>query len=111
MEIKEELIGSIHKLILSGRMDVVGIDSIEMQLSSMCSSPRMLVVVDMSNVCFISAMGISALLISGKAVIERGGSFALFAPQSMVKEVLEFSGLSRFFKIFYDLDEVTQETI
>jgi anti-anti-sigma factor len=109
MEIQEEkLDGDIYKINLSGRMDIIGVGEIEIKFSGMTASPRMSIIVDMSDVPYMSSIGIRALLMNGKAVSGRGGKFTLLSPQDDVKNVLEVSGIDQILNICDSLDDAIE---
>lgn len=106
MNIKEEQIKpEIMKINLSGRMDVGGVKEIEQEFSTMASAPEKSIIVDMSDVPYMSSIGIRALLINAKSVSKRGQKYALLTPQSDVRNVLEVSGIDQLIVICNDLDE------
>jgi anti-anti-sigma factor len=106
MDIKEEqLNGGVTKINLSGRMDIVGVGQVETKFAGMTAAPRMAIVVDMSDVPYMSSIGIRALLMNAKAVGRRGGKFVLLSPQPDVKMVLETSGIDQLISICSDLDQ------
>jgi anti-sigma B factor antagonist len=102
---EEELNGGVSKINLSGRMDIVGVGQIETKFAGMTAAPRMAIVVDMSDVPYMSSIGIRALLMNSKAVSRRGGKFVLLSPQPDVKMVLETSGIDQLISICGALDE------
>jgi anti-anti-sigma factor len=106
MEIKETLIDSdIHKIELSGRMDIIGVGEIETQLANMTASAGMRIIVDMTDVPYMSSIGIRALLMNGKTVSSGGGKFAIFNPQPNVLDVLKVSGIDQILTICIELDD------
>lgn len=108
MEINEEqLQNDIFKINLSGRMDIEGVGQIETKFAGMTASPRMAVIVDMSDVPYMSSIGIRALLMNAKSVAKRGGKFVLLNPQANVKNVLVTSGIDQIITIHSDLDAAT----
>ena len=65
MEINcEQLDGDIYKINLKGRMDIPGNEEIELKFSGMTAAPRMLFIVDLTEVNFIASIGIRTLLLS-----------------------------------------------
>ena len=65
MNITEELIDDhIVKINLSGRMDIEGVGQIETKFAGMAASARPGVIVDMSDVPYMSSIGIRALLVT-----------------------------------------------
>jgi anti-sigma B factor antagonist len=106
MNITEEPIDDqIIKINLSGRMDIEGVGHIETQFAGMTASPRSAVIVDMSEVPYMSSIGIRALLMNAKSVAKRGGKLVLLSPQANVRNVLVTSGIDQIIKIHSDLDE------
>jgi anti-sigma B factor antagonist len=106
MDISEEQLNDgVSKINLSGRMDIVGVGQIETKFAGMTAAPRMAIVVDMSDVPYMSSIGIRALLMNSKAVGRRGGKFTLLSPQPDVKMVLETSGIDQLISICSALDE------
>jgi len=102
---EEQLQNGIKKINLSGRMDIEGVSHIETKLAGMTSSPHMAIIVDMSEVPYMSSIGIRALLINAKAVGKRGGKFVLLNPEKNVKNVLETSGIDQIIPIYNNLNE------
>lgn len=106
MEINDQQLNDgITKINLSGRMDINGVGQIETKFAGMTAAPRSAIIVDMSNVPYMSSIGIRALLMNAKAVGRRGGKFVLLSPQMDVKSVLETSGIDQLISICGDLDD------
>jgi anti-anti-sigma factor len=109
--IDEQLNSGVFKINLSGRMDIAGVAQIEAKFEGMTAAPRMAIVVDMSEVPYMSSIGIRALLMNAKAVRRRGGKFALLSPQPDVKMVLETSGIDQLISVCSNLDEAVSKVI
>lgn len=107
--IEEQLDAGVFKINLSGRMDIAGVGQIETKFAGMTASPRMSIVVDMSEVPYMSSIGIRALLMNAKAVSRRGGKFVLLSPQPDVKMVLETSGIDQLISICSNLAEAVSK--
>lgn len=104
MEISEQMLdGDIVKINLSGRMDLAGVNAIDKAFTTMTAAPRMAVIVDMSDVPYMSSIGIRSLLIHAKSVTGRGGKYVLTGLQSDVRNVLEVSGIDKLITICDDL--------
>jgi anti-anti-sigma factor len=67
-----ELEPGILGINLSGRMDVVGTQQIDLKFSVLTSTRRAQILVDLSNVTFIASIGIRTLIVSAKAQKLRG---------------------------------------
>ncbi len=101
MEINEEQLGGgVFKINLSGRMDITGVSDIEKPFADMTAvDSKQSIIVDMSDVPYMSSIGIRSLLINGKSVHRRGGKYVLLTPQPVVKDVLVVSGISQLLTI------------
>jgi anti-anti-sigma factor len=96
MQIHEEkLEKGAYKITLAGRMDILGVGQIETLFAGMCASPRMSIIVDLSQVDFLSSIGIRAIITNAKSVSLRSGNFVLFGMQPPVQHVLQVSGLDK----------------
>ena len=103
MEIKTEIInGDVTKIILKGRLDLLGVQQIEPHFSAVVESQRK-IVVDLQEVPFLASMGIRALIIGGKTVKSRGGRMALLKPTVEVEKVLTGSSTDTVVPIVRDL--------
>jgi anti-sigma B factor antagonist len=88
---------------LSGRMDIVGTQQIDLKFTSLTSTRRAHVLVDLSNVTFIASIGIRTLINNGKAQKLRGGTMVLYKPNSQVEEVLRATGIDTIIPIAHDI--------
>lgn len=106
MNIAEQILDNdVKKINLSGRMDLDGVAQIEKDFAGMTKAPATKVIVDMSEVPYMSSIGIRALLMNGKAVTGRGGKYVLMGTQADVRNVLEVSGIDKLIQICDGLDQ------
>ncbi len=111
MDISEQkLENEISKINLSGRMDLDGVSHIEKEFARMTAAPAMAVIVDMSEVPYMSSIGIRSLLMNGKAVTGRGGKYVIMEPQADVRNVLVVSGIDKLITICDSLDQAITAT-
>ena len=109
MEISEDqLAGNVTKINLSGRMDIGGVGQIETKLAGMTAAPRTAIIIDMSQVPYMSSIGIRALLTNAKAVGRRGGKLVIFGLQDNVKNVLTMSGIDQIIRILDTQESAAQ---
>ena len=101
----ETLDNGILKVNLSGRLDVLGAQDIDMKFTALTATQKAHVLVDLSEVSFLASLGIRTLLSSAKALSNRGGHMVLYKPQPNVLDVLETSGVSSLIPVFNDLEE------
>jgi anti-anti-sigma factor len=85
--------GTTARVVLTGRLDIVGAEVIALPLATLAGAKQNLIV-DMSGVSFLASIGIRHLVSAAKAVSRRGGRLILLNPTEMVEEVLTTSGLT-----------------
>ncbi len=72
---------------ISGEIDFAGSSELARRLGLVDGSTPPHIVLDLSEVVFIDASGIRALIVSARAIEAREGSFTLAAPRSHVERV------------------------
>ncbi len=100
----EQLAGEVYKINLEGRMDIIGNQEIDLKFSGMTAAPRKFIIVDLSGVDFLASIGIRTLLVSSKAVNNRGGKLVILNPDSNIEKVLLMAGINVLIPIFNDLE-------
>src|SRR5580692_5467922 len=98
-----ELEPGILGINLSGRMDVVGTQQIDLKFSVLTSTRKAQILVDLSNVTFIASIGIRTLITTAKAQKARGGTMVLFKPSDQVEQVLRATGIDSIIPIAHDI--------
>lgn len=111
MEIAGENEDGVLKVLLKGRMDVEGVATINDEFSRMMDADGLAVVVDMSEVPYMSSIGIRALLINAKTVSRRGGKYVLLSPQADVRNVLQVSGIDQIIVICDSLEDARSRVL
>ena len=112
MNIDSEILDHhITKVNLSGRLDILGVQAIDMKFTALTSTKKASILVDMSEVSFLASLGMRTLLSSSKALSNRGGHLVLYKPQANVLDVLETSGVSKLIPVFDDFEEATHYLI
>jgi anti-anti-sigma factor len=86
---------------LSGRLDTAGTGSMECELAE--AAATRLLVVDLAQVDYISAVGSRLLLVTAKAIAGRGGQLVVINPSPQVGNVLRSSGLGELVRIGWDV--------
>lgn len=100
----ETLDGGVTRVLLSGRMDILGVQAVDMKFTALTASQGGRVVVDLSGVSFLASLGMRTLISSAKALAARGGRMVLLNPQPKVLEVLQVSGLASLIPVHAELD-------
>jgi anti-anti-sigma factor len=98
----EELTGGITKVILDGRLDILGAEAVDMQMNAIAGS-RKAVLIDLQNVSFIGSVGVRALVIPARTLKNRGGKIVIFGPNEMVEKVLKTSGADNLIPMHHEL--------
>ena len=110
MQIESETLDNgIVKIMLNGRLDMMGNQDIEMKFTALTATEKASVLVDMSEVEFIASIGIRTLISTAKAQANRGGKIVLCRLQPMVKDVFTTAGVDSIIDVFDDCDEAASE--
>jgi anti-anti-sigma factor len=97
----DELDGGVTNVVLSGRLDTLGAETIDLRMSVIAGSKRA-VVIDLSDVDFLASLGIRVLLTTAKAVQRKGGRLAIVTPEGNVLMVLKTAGMESLIPIFQE---------
>lgn len=89
MELQMIDVGDAKKIALKGRLDTPGVDQIETQFTASVVLAGKHSLVDLSDVTFISSMGIRMLIGTARSLNLKKGRMVLFGPQPLVKESLD----------------------
>jgi len=99
----QDLPAGITKVILRGRFDTTGAVAIELQLNT-AASERPALVVDLSEVSFLSSYGIRVLLLGAKIAKSRRAKLVILCPDSHVGKVLRTAGMHELIPVFQRQD-------
>ncbi len=104
----ETIESSIGLVRLSGRLDVPGVQEIDLKFTVYTSTQRLPVIVDLEKVTMITSMGLAMLVTSAKSLKPHGIPFILLNPQPQVEKVIQLSGLENLLPIEKDLSSAIQ---
>jgi anti-anti-sigma factor len=104
LEIKNQS-DQITHVALRGRLDTAGVGEIELKFTSHTVPRGKSLLLDMSEVTFLSSLGLRMLLTVAKALGRRGAKTVLLSPQPAVREILSLSGFDQLMPV--DNDEGT----
>jgi anti-anti-sigma factor len=90
---------------LTGSFDALTADQVRSTLGRQFDEGQRQVVLDLSQVHFMSSSGVRVLLEMLKTIREMGGDLRLAAAQPGVQRTLEISGLVRVLKAYASLEE------
>jgi anti-anti-sigma factor len=101
LEIKNQS-DQITHLALRGRLDTAGVGEVELKFTSHTVPRAKPLLLDMSEVTFVTSLGLRMLLTIAKALDRRGVKMVLLSPQPAVREVLSLSGFDRLMPVHTD---------
>ena len=104
MELRiERLDDAVTKAAPVGRWDVAGAAAIDLRLSVLAGSGRS-IIVDLTEVTFLSSMGIRSIVMSLKAVNLRQAKMVLLSPAENILLVLTSAGIDTLVPIRHDIE-------
>ncbi len=98
----ERLSDNITRLTPVGRWDVKGAADIDLKFSAATGAGRG-IIVDLSEVDYLSSMGIRSLILGAKAAGSRGGKLVLLSPRPSIAEVLSTAQIDQLIPMHHDL--------
>ena len=102
----------LRRIVISGRLDVEGTDSVATQLMELAQAPKKGVVIDLSSLKFLASIGIRALITSAKAVKQRGGKMVLVVDDgSTVMMSLKATGIDKLVPVFGDSSDAERAAV
>lgn len=113
MSIRYDDVGEdLRRIVISGRLDMPGTDSVASQLAELAAAPKKGVVVDLSAVRLLASIGIGALISSAKAVQKRGGRMVLVVDAgSTVMMSLEATGVDQLIPVFESIADADKAAL
>jgi anti-anti-sigma factor len=93
MELKKMDLGDASKIVLQGRLDTPGVDQIETRFTASVVPAARNTLVDLSEVSFVSSMGIRMLISTARSLSLKKAKMILFGAQPLVKESLDHVSL------------------
>jgi anti-anti-sigma factor len=106
MSISHTDVGEVRKIMITGRLDVDGTNSVASQLVELAQGPKKSVVVDLSSLKFLASIGIRALVTSAKEIKARGGKMVLVVnSSSTVMMSIKATGVDQLVPVFGNASE------
>lgn len=105
MEIKEEKRGDIKIIGLSGRLDAQTSPGVEERLINILNQGERRLVIDFSNLTYISSVGLRVLVSLAKNVQKTKGKLVLAALNNHIQEIFTIAGFTSIFSIYPTCDE------
>ena len=112
MELSSSVLGAVRVISVQGRLDHAHAKAFESALAPHlvdCSLSGTPVVLDFSNVAYISSVGLRVLLLAAKQVKAQQGRIAVAALTPIVTEVFQVSHFNMVLKVFDDVASAAAE--
>jgi len=84
----------VLNVLLIGRLDTLGVDRIETQLTAHLVPRGVRAIVDLSQVAFVGSGGIRMFITIARALSRNGGKLVLYGAQPLVAQVFETASLN-----------------
>ena len=100
----QELENGVRLIKLIGKLDIDGVKAVESNFILHCAGNQVKVIVDLSALEFLEAVGSELLRWTAKEVENGGGRVAIFNPVSAVEQVLDRDRIKKWAPIHSSLD-------
>ena len=109
MEIKEiKTDEQITHLALSGRLNIAGAEQVELKFTALVASRAKPSLIDLSDLEFISSLGLGMFISCAKALKNKGAQMVLLKPTPQVLEILTTVGFDKLIPIENDIDKALE---
>ncbi len=98
--VQDTLTSDVDRIAPQGRLDAVTVPALETILKEHFDRGRAEIVIDLSEVTYMSSSGLRALLQARKQAEALGGDVVLCCMSPRVREVFEMIGFTSLFKVF-----------
>jgi anti-sigma B factor antagonist len=93
LEITENAEKGIYRMIAKGRIDANSADTLLFRLENALNGGHKTIVLNMTQIEYLSSIGIRVILKTYKQALESGGAFNIERPSEVVKNVLGMAAL------------------
>lgn len=100
----QELNPDARCVALAGRLDTLGVDRVETRFNAATAAAGRDILVDLTEVSFVSSMGVRLLITAARSLRSRGHRMVLFAAQPTVTSTLEMIEMDQVIPLVADLD-------
>lgn len=105
MNIKKEKINDFSVIHIDGRIDTLNSTAFEAEMEQLHSSGETKIIIDCSNLKYISSSGLRVFLNAQKKAITTQGILSLCGMQHAIQEIFDISGFSSIFTIVNSMEE------
>lgn len=99
LKFHQEQNGSVHLLVINGRLDSTNSESFETLLTNLISGGTTQILIDGSHMPYISSAGLRILLMIAKQLNRTRGRIVLCGLNESVKKVFDLTGLTGIFPL------------
>ena len=90
---------------LNGRLDLSGVDSVSLPLTTSVATRRRPAIIDLSAVEFMASLGIGLLLRNAKTLKQHDAPMVLVGPRPAVEKTLRSAGVTELMPIAATMEE------
>ncbi len=105
MEIKEEKRGKVTIVWLRGRLDASSSPGVEKQLQALFDQGEERLVLDFSELIYISSLGLRVLIVAAKNVQKVNGKLALAGLNDHIYEIFRIAHFTSIFSVYTCCEE------
>ncbi len=100
MDISKTKESNLMVVAINGRLDTTNYMELDKELDSLVSSGEQNILIDCTDMNYISSSGLRVFLVYLKKMRSEGGKITLCGMQTMIKEVFSISGFTSLFNIY-----------
>jgi anti-sigma B factor antagonist len=90
-----DLSDGVRKIDLRGRLDLEGVNAIDLRFTTLTATEPIFAVVDLAEVEFLASMGMATLVRNARAVRLRKGNMVLLNPRPNIEKLLISMGIDQ----------------
>ncbi len=109
MEIKVKKLNDYTVVDIIGRVDTMTAGDFEHNMAEVLDGGVSKLVLDCSELDYISSSGLRVFLVAQKKMMATGGTLKLCCLKPEIKEIFDISGFSSIFSIFPDIENATSD--
>lgn len=108
----EDVSENLRIIHLSGRLDIQGVNAIDVKFASLATSAKHRIIVDLAGLDFLASIGIRSLICNAKVQQQRGGRLVLFVGDNgPVAKVLKTMGIHTLIPMYANVAEAREAAI
>jgi anti-anti-sigma factor len=105
MDIETRETGGVSLCSLGGKLDTTTCVQLDQHLGQVIEQGTSKIIIDCTNLDFISSAGLRVLLSCTKRLAKEGGGLRIFGMNETVKDIFEISGFNVIFNVFESEEE------